>query len=55
MLRYKTNGDAMYLVAENIAMGYSSDGISPSSEITRVNYDMMFDDAESNWGIETIF
>ena len=50
MLRYKNNGDTMYLVAENIASGYDSGGISPQSHITKSNYDMMFDDAESNWG-----
>lgn len=54
MLRYKNNGDEMYLVSENISVtGIWFDGFlnnRPEDEILEHNKDMMFDDASSGWG-----
>ena len=48
MLRYKNNNDQMYLVQENLAGGYSA--WDKKQAIIDANYDMMYDDAEWNWG-----
>lgn len=50
MLRYKNNGDQMFLVAENIAGGLGTGWTSPEESILDGNNRMMFDDTESNWG-----
>ncbi len=50
MLRYKNNGDTMFLVAENIAGQLGTDWGSPEDQVLEGNYNMMFDDAESDWG-----
>ncbi len=50
MLRYKNNGDTMYLVAENIAGGLGTRWMTPKESILDGNNGMMFDDAGSNWG-----
>jgi len=49
VLRYKQNGDMISLVAENISSGYDS-SIDPIQQMSDSNYDMMFNDAESNCG-----
>jgi len=50
MLRYKNNGDKMFLVAENISGQLGTGWGRPEDQVTEGNYNMMFDDAESNWG-----
>lgn len=50
MLRYKNNGDTMFLVAENIAGGLGTRWMTPKESILNGNNGMMFDDAGSNWG-----
>ncbi len=50
MLRYKNNGDTMYLVGENIAADSDAVLTNPKSQVLKENYEMMFDDAGSNWG-----
>lgn len=49
MLRYKKNGDRMYLIFENIVGGYGSSW-NMEGGILDANYDMMYDDAHANWG-----
>lgn len=49
MLRYKKNGDRMFLIFENVAGGYGSSW-NMEGGIRDANYDMMFDDAHANWG-----
>ncbi len=50
MLRYKNNGDTMFLVAENIAGGLGTDWGTPQDETLQGNYRMMFENEDSNWG-----
>lgn len=50
MLRYKNNGDTMFLVAENIAGGLGTSWMTPKESVLDGNNRMMFDDADSNWG-----
>lgn len=50
MLRYKNNGDTMFLVAENISGGLGTSWMTPKESILDGNNRMMFDDADSNWG-----
>jgi uncharacterized protein YkwD len=37
-------------VSENVAWLYNSGGLDPVKAIERLEYDMMYDDASSNWG-----
>jgi hypothetical protein len=50
MLRYKNNGDTMFLVSENIAGGSGTSYETPPSSILDGNNRMMYDDASSDWG-----
>jgi len=50
MLRYKSNGDKMYLIAENISGGSGTSWMTPEQSILDGNRRMMFEDADSNWG-----
>ena len=50
MLRYKNNGDTMFLVSENIAGESGTNYGTPQSSILDGNDKMMNDDASSNWG-----
>jgi uncharacterized protein YkwD len=50
MLRYKNNGDTMYLISENIAGELGTNYGTPQSNIINGNNRMMYDDASSNWG-----
>lgn len=50
MLRYKNNGDTMFLVSENIAGEFGTNYGTPQSNILDGNDKMMNDDAASNWG-----
>jgi uncharacterized protein YkwD len=50
MLRYKNNGDTMFLVSENIAGESGTSYGTPQSNILDGNYKMMYDDASSDWG-----
>lgn len=50
MLRYKNNGDTMFLVSENIAGELGTNYGTPQSNILDGNNKMMYDDASSNWG-----
>ncbi|SHO44276.1 hypothetical protein NSIN_20289 [Nitrosotalea sinensis] len=50
MLRYKNNGDTMFLVSENIAGESGTTYGTPQSSILDGNNRMMYDDASSNWG-----
>ena len=50
MLRYKNNGDRIFLVAENIGGGLGTSWTSTDQSILDSNSSMMFDDAASNWG-----
>ena len=50
MLRYKNNGDKMFLVAENISGGSGTSWMTPEKSILDGNSRMMFEDADSNWG-----
>ena len=50
MLRYKNNNDQMYLVWENIGGGLGTRWDTPEKSILDSNYQMMYEDAESNWG-----
>ena len=50
MLRYKTNGDTMFLVGENIAISHGfKDLPSEQSFILNEDLEMMFNDASENW------
>jgi uncharacterized protein YkwD len=50
MLRYKNNNDQMYLIWENIGGGLGTNWETPDESIINSNYQMMFEDADSNWG-----